>query len=501
MSGTNTVGANDGLPHGLFSQQNFLEADFSENVRLQELQSLVAIFPDTNIEGYSGSLDIPITLDSGVKVIGPNGDQGEEHKILKHLPPIIFSFSLPEGYPFNLPPTFKVVSNVISTTVIDDLNKELKSIWETYHDQVLFSMIDLIQQKVVQVEGSEFIHSPIDCSKDSSKYKYLQEFDIKALEEEFNKKSFTCQICQDDFKGINCTQFASTCNHVFCNNCLYDYFTSLIISGEISKVHCPDFECTKEFLKIREKYLNWDDIDLQKFNFDEFKSNLMRPPISLELLKRIIGQNHVTTEEAAGQLVQRYKDLFIKQQYDLIGKVFPTRLVSCPRTGCSERIFRNNLNDSLVICRKCNYAFCNSCRKSWHGTLNECERNSYSQIPTETLELWLQSDKDSLDRKILGYKYGRPHITKLANDYLSDKLFNEMIQDESQGFKKCPTCHTIIQKLDGCNKMVCSTCQSFFCNICGIYLEKNDPYEHFRELGSSCYGKLFEGMPGLQDQE
>lgn len=115
--------------------------------------------------------------------------------------------------------------------------------------------------------------------------------------------------------------------------------------------------------------------------------------------------------------------------------------------------------------------------------------------------MWLDTEDGSKERIRLGYLYGRVLMKKMADEYLMDKLFKEMLDDESQGLQKCPTCDTIIQRKDGCNKMLCSTCATSFCNLCGVYLEREKPYDHFKDPESSCYGRLFQGMPGLEEPQ
>jgi len=41
-------------------------------------------------------------------------------------------------------------------------------------------------------------------------------------------------------------------------------------------------------------------------------------------------------------------------------------------------------------------------------------------------------------------------------------------------------------------KMTCSVCSAYFCYICGKLLAKGNPYDHFSEVGSRCYYRLFD---------
>lgn len=334
---------------------HFLDLDLDVDIRIQEIHSLKAIFPHTLTisDEFSGSIEIPIEVDSDIEVTSTNASKDSNARILnkslskfvKNLPPINLLFSLPESYPENEPPVFRVESQIISKDQISQLSTELLELWATYKDQVLFSMVDHIQERLISLTPAR-----IDCQLDLAKFDSIITFNSSALLSQFNSQTYTCQICQEDYKGSHCSQFPSTCKHIFCNNCLYDYFSSLILTGEISKVHCPDYECTKAHIKTREKYLRVENLDISTFDFNDFKKNIMTPPISIDFLGKILikeTENPATTtsSESASTLLQRYNDLFVKQQYEVISKLFPLGLSHVlelvVKNKFSERIFMN----------------------------------------------------------------------------------------------------------------------------------------------------------------
>lgn len=63
----------------------------------------------------------------------------------------------------------------------------------------------------------------------------------------------------------------------------------------------------------------------------------------------------------------------------------------------------------------------------------------------------------------------------------------------------CPVCGTFVEKSMGCNHMICGVCSCHFCFLCGDGLSARNPYSHYSDKGLSCYGKLFEGLTGLED--
>lgn len=491
----------------------FLE--FSEDVKVQELQSLEAIFSSSTKLDYSwlsGVILIDVSLAKmreillnicnkiGTGEIKEGTDDvtresiGAKSSWIKYLPPVELHFKVTEGYPYDEPLDFRIKSDFLDTRKKRDLEAKLSDIWVDFKDQILFTFVDYLQTQL-QEHLDEYVTFPLDCGKDFEKYDRLREYNAWALKRDFEMQTYSCEICQEDFKGFDCHQFRP-CKHVFCADCLFEYFSSLIISGDIDKVHCPHFDCTKHVLEMKSEHLNFGSFQ-KSFDFKEFKNRIMTPPISLDTLTTILASK---SKEGQG-LVGRYYDLFMKQQFELISRLMPARLVSCPRVGCPEQIIRENMSDPLVVCQKCRYAFCYHCDKVWHGKYKKCDRSSkegqYMNIPHYSLEKWLENGEGSAERKQLENMYGKPLIKRMADEYLMDKLFNEMLHDRYQGFMRCPTCDIVVQRLDGCNKMCCSSCRTFFCNLCGLYLDPSRAYDHYNSYSSSCYGKLFEGMPGL----
>lgn len=51
-----------------------------------------------------------------------------------------------------------------------------------------------------------------------------------------------------------------------------------------------------------------------------------------------------------------------------------------------------------------------------------------------------------------------------------------------------------LQKSDGCNKMTCSHCGTYFCWLCGTRLNPETPYLHFRNPESKCFNMLYRGV-------
>ena len=48
-------------------------------------------------------------------------------------------------------------------------------------------------------------------------------------------------------------------------------------------------------------------------------------------------------------------------------------------------------------------------------------------------------------------------------------------------FRECPGCSVMIEKMDGCNHMTCSNCNTHFCWICMLAFDEDTIYDHIRD--------------------
>lgn len=73
-------------------------------------------------------------------------------------------------------------------------------------------------------------------------------------------------------------------------------------------------------------------------------------------------------------------------------------------------------------------------------------------------------------------------------------IFIKLLTFIQENTKSCPKCHSSISKIDGCNKMTCGHCYSYFCWLCGKSIDLKNPYQHFTNIKSPCYGLLLDGV-------
>ena len=453
--------------------------EISDDVRITEIQSLQLIFEGATLdeESLTGLISIDIKENWTVT------DGTSSHEVT-YFPPIQMSFTLPDGYPDSKPPEIHLSCPIFTESQLEQFHHTLVSIWQDYRDQIMYSCVDYLQHQV-QYKLGEVLDRPLKLTSDE--FYQVVAFNDAAERKRFESSVFECGICQDNRIGLKCTKF--DCSHVFCNHCLNEYFTSTIEAGEVEKVRCPDMDCTKKWTDLTTKERNFDELLNSNLDIHAFVNDIIKPAIPLTMLSSILNSPNV---------VHRYQSLRRKHLYEMISRLLPNALIECPRVGCEEQILRQDRNDLLVQCPKCNYAFCFNCRKLWHAKYVTCkpvEGGKYG-VPISDIETYLISEKDSHERKVFHSRYGHTVMRRAVKEYEMDQLFTKLIEN-SPDCSQCPSCEIVIQKSDGCNLMTCAHCDTKFCFLCGFITGAS--HDHFADPTSTCYRKLFHGMPGVAD--
>ncbi|KAG8226845.1 hypothetical protein J437_LFUL004086 [Ladona fulva] len=268
----------------------------------------------------------------------------------------------------------------------------------------------------------------------------LREYDEKQKNLLFNKKLITCEICFQQKLGQHCAMF-DTCGHIFCRECITEYFAVQIKDGNVRGLNCPEPKCDKQ--------------------------------ASLSLVKELVSP----------ELFAKYDSVLLSSTLDTL-----TDIAYCPRTFCQYPVTIDP-EEKMAHCPNCEYNFCIYCRMVYHG-VEPCKFRSVSQ--KKLAEQYKNADEG--EQAHLEKKYGKKQLQLLLESYLSESW----IVDNSQN---CPTCNAAIEKSYGCNKMVCWKCNTYFCWLCKSRLSRLDPYLHFRSINSPCYNLLFEGVDDQVDDD
>ncbi|GFF35797.1 E3 ubiquitin-protein ligase itt1 [Aspergillus udagawae] len=478
-------------------------SDFlSEDERSVELSSIAAIYPEIKIDPASpfrASLDIPVKpstplpvcfeqqLDAGFpEVLTPptsldasdvglgfaTKDNGRDVHTLSYLPPLSLEIDLPEGYPSEKAPIFRLETNPpwLPHSIILRLVEDGKRLWEECgRDLVVFTYIDHLQQLAeTAFSVSDTADQEVQLPRDIKIA--LLDFNNKAEQEKFEQETFECGVCLEPKKGSVCHRLL-LCSHVFCVSCLQDFYNSCITEGDVDSVKCLAPDCGKEKNGVPEA---GDQLKKRKKHDRTLSpSELLQIPLDQET-------------------VQRY--VFLKRKKKLESD---KSTVYCPRQWCqgaarskkhpkpldpmSDDVDSSDeeegvafdpngdeaqlppMADRVAICEDCNYAFCSVCKKGWHGELVRC-------FPRREAELSAEE--------------------KATEEYL--RLYTS----------PCPTCDAPCQKRMGCNHMICFKCSTHFCYLCSSWLPEDNPYRHFNDTNSQCYNRLWdlEGGDGIDPE-
>ena len=74
---------------------------------------------------------------------------------------------------------------------------------------------------------------------------FLKSYDSRETQKEFEKSGQSCKVCFDEKLGSQCMQFPNCC-HVYCKECMRNYFEIQIRDGTVNNLGCPEDKCTSQ---------------------------------------------------------------------------------------------------------------------------------------------------------------------------------------------------------------------------------------------------------------
>jgi E3 ubiquitin-protein ligase RNF14 len=249
------------------------------------------------------------------------------------------------------------------------------------------------------------------------------------------------------------------CGHVFCRQCLQDFYSNAIAEGDLASIKCLTPDCARE----RSNTANSPTGRRRKPKTRISPGELLQIPIEQEMVKRYVTLKHKAELESdkntiycprkwcqgAARSRKHRKPSQLLNDNDSSGEESESENeASGPKTGYRAWA------ELLSVCEDCSFAFCSRCYQGWHGEFTLCTPR------TNTGEL-TDEDKASLE-------YLKLHTTP------------------------CPTCAAPAQKTHGCNHMICFKCETHFCYLCSAWLEPANPYQHYNLVTTSCYMRLWE---------
>lgn len=465
--------------------------DESDDPRFMELGSLEAIYPEIRRldahDPFTFEIDLPVEPAAPVTVTFPAASapahtglaiptqavenvQPEVDSLeVSYLPSLRLRVRLPEGYPVAVAPEVHVSTTPqwLAEETIKRLQGDGPRLWdEIGRDMVAYTYIDHIQRAAEDVFGTI---SPEGTLQVDPEHKLaVLDHDIKAKKAAFEKETFECGVCLDPKKGTKCHKMLD-CGHIFCIQCLKDFYNDAINEGNLSTVRCLSPNCAKERATAKQA---------KKSKVAVSPSELLQIGLSEEMVKRYVTLKYKTELESDKNTIycprqwcngaarsKRHKKPegldFAETSDAESGKEEEEKEEGDSNTRTKKKKSnkdRFNKADLLAICEDCGFAFCGQCYQSWHGEFVRC-------APRRDKEEVSEEEKASLE-------YLQLHTSP------------------------CPTCNAPAQKTHGCNHMICSRCDTHFCYLCSSWLDPVNPYQHYNQLAggkvTSCYMRLWE---------
>lgn len=454
-----------------------------------ELLALASIYDEDEFHradsAQGGEIQVCLELPPDFKLL-TKGEKQTEHNVC-FLPPLVLNFECPEDYPSTSPPNYTLSSKWMTRAQMSSLCRRLDELWEENQGCViLFTWIQFLKEEAVDFLG---IKSPLEVVRAGNKLSgerkkpdpaenneeksgdvkknpehhssspvhldprvvtlmdprvdllpQLLDFDETQRQRVFDGKVFCCGICFVEKLGAICLCFKE-CQHVYCKDCMTEYFKIQIKDGNVQCLNCPEPKCSSVATPLQVK--------------------------------------HLVDEE----LFARYDRLLLQSSLDLMADV-----VYCPRQSCCTPVMVEP-DTTMGICSACQYAFCTLCKMGYHGV-------SHCKLPAEELrdlrDEYLSASTEG--KKFMEQRFGKKVVQRAVEESFSRDWLNE-------NCKSCPRCGTNIQKVDGCNKMTCTSCKQYFCWLCMGVLSKGNPYSHYNNPHSPCYNQLFFGVDPDDDDE
>ncbi|KHN94132.1 RING finger protein [Metarhizium album ARSEF 1941] len=483
-----------------------------DDPRLMELETLEAIYPEIRHAlahplgapgeappRFTFELELPVDPAEPVTILFPAPSSGLapderpglasasapaamaaeplDSLLVSHLPPLSLRITLPDGYPSRKPPavTISTTPQWLPRATLRALEDDGARLWEEAgRDMVAYAYIDHLQRGAENVFGAVGTGSTLEV--DAEHKLAVLDHDINAKKAAFDRETFECGICLDPKKGPRCHKMMD-CGHIFCLQCLRDFYADAIEEGNLSAVRCVTPNCA------RARATSSPSTSAAKGKPKVFisPSELLQIGLPEDLVKRYVTLKYKTELEADKNTVycprrwcngaarsKRHRKPQGLEFAESSGDETPGTVTedgAAHHVGEKTSAKKFDAADLLAVCEDCGFAFCSRCLHTWHGEFVRC-------APKRNNGELAEEEKASLE-------YLQLHTSP------------------------CPTCNAHAQKTHGCNHMICSRCDTHFCYLCSAWLDPANPYKHFNTQSdgkvTSCYMRLWELEAGDGD--
>ncbi|KAK7926315.1 hypothetical protein WMY93_008625 [Mugilogobius chulae] len=407
-----------------------------------ELLALASIYDEEEFhraEGaQGGEVQVCVELPPDFRVV-TKGDKQTEYNVC-FLPPLVLNFEFPEDYPSTSPPQFTLSSKWVTRAQMSALCRRLDELWEENQGCViLFTWIQFLKEEAVDflcIKSPLEVHrakSISDRKKTEPEKREEKSSDVKPLSDLSSSAAASCCVSPLDPRAVALSDPR------------LDLLPQLLDHDEAQRQRLFDGKvfscgiCFSEklgaaclcFKECQHVYCNACMSEYFQIQIKDGNVQCLNcPEPKCSSVATPLQVKHLVGEE----LFARYDRLLLQSTLDLMADV-----VYCPE--CQEL---RDLRDE-----------------------------------------YLAASADG--KKFMELRFGKKVIQRAVEESFSREWLSE-------NCKSCPRCGTNIQKVDGCNKMTCTSCKQYFCWLCMGVLSRGNPYSHFNNPQSPCFNQLFFGV-------
>ncbi|KAI9183730.1 hypothetical protein H9P43_004648 [Blastocladiella emersonii ATCC 22665] len=452
-----------------------------DELQTEEMVALDAIFPD----GFQwtpapaplarrGFLAVDVVLpssDLAVEVDQPVAKNLLSSATVQSLPPATVDFALPLDYPADSPARVSVRCSWLPEAALASLSEAATDAASAAGSDV--ALFEVHAAVAAALETFLAAASPLRVAPGA--LETIVHHDQNVRRAAFRSQQYTCLICLYPRFGKDAVALPG-CGHLFCRACLHDFFVVLVDNGMPHQVRCPHPDCAPSARGAAAAGAP----DAQEAELDA-EAQLAAHPVTAAFLTDLIGAARTA----------KWTEQFLNRAY-----ASDPSMLWCARVTCGgpARRATDGVYTRLATCLHCKYAFCAHCNRGWHGNAQGCAVRDQQGALKAYLDARADPDPAHREKRVLELllRYGRATLDRLLQAYEDEQATLAWVRDNAA---VCPRCATPVIKSDGCNHMSCATCGAHFCYICGTGLDGlANKYDHFTKVGSSCRGKLFEGL-------
>lgn len=369
-----------------------------DDLRAMELDTLEAIFPEIvrlQAASPSFSLELPVVMEPPAKVLFQSKDEASQQAgqnqgtfEISHLPSLTLRMDLVDGYPENGPPRahLAAIPAWIPQSALKAMEAEVAKLWEDLgRDMTAYAYVEHLQHVAEDAFG--MVGSDGLLRVDAEHKLAMLDYNIKAKQKAMDNDTFECGVCLDPKKGFSC-HMMEDCSHVFCLQCLQDFYNDAITTGDLTVVRCLAPGCAKERADGKSK----------KPRTAISPSELLNMGLTEETVKRYVMLKYKTELESdkntiycprswcngaarskkhkkpAGLELQEVSDVESEgegaddvERGEGDGEEEVNDDEKAGNRAKKDKTPKFNPADLLSVCEDCSFAFCSRCKQSWQS--------------------------------------------------------------------------------------------------------------------------------------